>query len=784
VDLQLLGRQVSHNLTCIYTTNDKPSRVPSLLVHRGALEKLFFACPYISHFKGEHMVAVHAALQNLYVAFTTTVKDEPDPKRPYHLDEVSEVEWVLHRENLPDWTVVWSFASRARLREMKRSDIKDPTGPDPVYQSTRIKPGAIVYRTPPKDVIPEYVPMVWFRARQNLYKVNYIEPKTKMVHLIPFCPAKQAANDPTAAPGAESSTIKDLESGGVRKSWFTGKSGKEMIVPLDELLLIEMNRGKTGALNFYNDYLRVKTVRWRRSLGMRHPVQTFIGIVDARHALVQTDVFWNDALPYFAMLETGNGEPGKRVGSFSEYSICISVQYPQFFTNVGEDDVLDNTNGAYYTLWQTLRDGAKCICSSGSNAIWDITNPSFEFCTKSRSEDLGTSHEFIPHCEAVFMCSFVAYGVAKKTEDFLEALYRWNAGPLELLWPSFFDWKILKHHLRAGIPVIIFGLACFNENPGYLYLYGVMCVAFALTAMLDYCRGRRPLRPFVVSTVIATNLFIVSSNFFSVTWYIIFPVRMAFFGILPLGRNNTQGLFWAGISLLISLPTGIAHDALIHMTRYCAPGARDINYHKLLWRGAQLYANSFMYTCLSTIGGSFSAYKAWAWDYDLSMWSSFRVSDSEFDNLVKGVANDSFCSVAFMVFLYRYAMLYLNSCMAMLTQPHFMTKWYSTGVFCLQFVCMFMSTFYVNRGDDNLVRAVLVVIMCVINILMTVEIVVLLQPAASVLGWPVHTEYLCVILGLAILGYIIYHGGFAPDMVYRTLRLDNWHSIETLGFPL
>jgi hypothetical protein len=59
---------------------------------------------------------------------------------------------------------------------------------------------------------------------------------------------------------------------------------------------------------------------------------------------------------------------------------------------------------------------------------------------------------------------------------------------------------------------------------------------------------------------------------------------------------------------------------------------------------------------------------------------------------------------------------------------------------------MFVSTFYVNRGDDELVRAVLVVVMCIINILMTIEIVVLLPPAASIIGWPVHIEYLCVTL--------------------------------------
>jgi hypothetical protein len=83
-------------------------------------------------------------------------------------------------------------------------------------------------------------------------------------------------------------------------------------------------------------------------------------------------------------------------------------------------------------------------------------------------------------------------------------------------------------------------------------------------------------------------------------------------------------------------------------------------------------------------------------------------------------------------------MRYPNSCMAMLTQPHFMTKWYST---VLPAVRVYVRVYdYVNRGDDELVRAVLVVVMCIINILMTIEIVVLLQPAASIIGWPVHTD--------------------------------------------
>jgi hypothetical protein len=722
----------------------------------------------MTHFKGQHMLAVHAALDALYTAFTTTLKDEPDPKRPYHPDEVSEVEWVLHRENLPDWTVVWTYASRARLRELRRSEFKDPAGPSPVYQTTRIKPGAIVYRVPPHDVKAEFAPMVYFRTRQILYKVKYVETgffAPANAHLIPFCPMK-----------ASSAQGKDLERGGRAPPAF-GANCKEVIIPISELVLVEKNRGKTGALNFFNEYLRAKTFRWRRALGMRHPVQTFTGIVDARHTLVETDVFWNDALPHFAMLETSGGAPGKRVGSLTEHSICINVQYPQYFTNVGDDDVLDNSNSAYYTLWQTLRDGAKCICSSGSNAIWDISHPSFEFCTTSRSEDLGTSHEFIPHCESVYLCSYVAYGVAKKTEDFLEALYRWSAGPLELLWPSFFQLKMLKHHIRTAIPVAVFALACFNENSGWYYLYLIMLGLFVVRACVDSWMGRRPLRYFIVSTVISTNLFIVVSNFLSVTWYIIFPIRMAFWGVLPLGRTPEQALFWAWVSLFVTLPTGIVHDALIRMTRYTAPNTKDMNFHKCLWRGAQLYANSFMYTSLATVAGTYSALKAWLFDYDLSMWSSFRVGDAEFEKLHKSVEDKSVCSGAYICFLYQYAMLYLYSCIASLTMPTTMTKWYVTFVFILQFACLGFSTFIVNR--QNLIVLVLVALMCGLNILMTCEAVLLLQPLIKKpLGYPVRTEYIFAILGSIILVSALANGLLSVDMILSRVRL-YWQGPQT-----
>jgi hypothetical protein len=730
-------------------------------MYRTAVDRLFLAAPFMAHFQGPHMLAVHAALDALFTAFTTPLKDEPDPKRPYHPDEVSEVEWVLRRDNLPSWTVLWSYASRARLRELKRSDINDPYGPDPVYQSTRIKPGAIVYRKPSKDVIAEFAPLQYIRARQAMFKVDYIEGAASrtaqpMVHLIPFYP-KNGAAPPTP--------LVDLESGRGNVS----QRSDNIVVPLNELVLLEKNRGKAGALNFFNEYLRSKVFRWGHSHGLKHGVQTFTGIVDARHALVETDIFWNDALPYFAKVES-TGKPGKRFGSLSEHSICITVQYPQFFTNIGEDDVLDNTNSTYYNLWQTLRDGAKCICSSGTNTIWDISNPAFEFCTTSRSEDLGTSHEYIPHCASVYLCVNVAFGIAKKAEDFLEALYRWSAGPLELLWVGFTRWKILKHYVITAVPSVVFAMASFHENCYWYYGYVVMVWMFSIKALVDYCAGRKPLRDFTVSTVIATNLFIVCANLMSVMWYVIVPVHFAFYSKLPFGYTATQGLFWAWVSVFLSLGTGLSQDALIRIARHTAPATKTMNYDRCLWRGSQLYACSFMYTVLATIAGSWSAYKAWMWDYDLSMWSSFRVSDSEYDKLHKSVADVSVFSSDYATFLYEYCALYLRSCMAALTMPTVMTRWYVTGIFLLQIVCIFVSTFITNR--DNLLVLLVVALACGLNTLMTVEVAMLMQPwIQGAFGFPYRADYLLVGLGLIILISAGVKGELSMDAIGGAVRL-------------
>ena len=132
-----------------------------------------------------------------------------------------------------------------------------------------------------------------------------------------------------------------------------------------------MNRGKAGALNFCNEYFRRKTLYWTTKLNMTQQIQALVGIVDARHALVQPEIFWNDALPFFSS-QKDSLAPSRSYGfgELHQFPVCITVQYPQYFSNVDDNDWLDNANSAYYNLWQPLRDCGKCVTSSGTNTIW------------------------------------------------------------------------------------------------------------------------------------------------------------------------------------------------------------------------------------------------------------------------------------------------------------------------------------------------------------------------------------------------------------------------------
>ena len=101
---------------------------------------------------------------------------------------------------------------------------------------------------------------------------------------------------------------------------------------------------------------------------------------------------------------------------------------------------------------------------------------------------------------------------------------------------------------------------------------------------------------------------------------------------------------------------------MIKICRHVAPSTRNYNYDHSLWRGAQLYSVAFLYSLMSIIAGmriyivhftddhkgTYSAMRATFYDRyvmhpasnsslllmkssDLSMWSSFRVSNATLD---------------------------------------------------------------------------------------------------------------------------------------------------------
>lgn len=234
---------------------------------------------------------------------------------------------------------------------MSQHDIGDVSSPPPLFDVIRIIPGAIVYcksqfssgsKTAQSLFIDRYLDFRFFFifTRETTYKV------VRMRHEAGICLC-----DLTPFPPSQS--IPDLTK------------------PLAELALIEMNRGKAGALNFCNEYFRCKTIDWATKLQISPHIQTLVGIIDARHALVEPHIFWNDALPFFSSQK--NTLAHSRSYGFkksSQYPVCITVQYPQHFSNVGHDDYLDNANSAYYNIWQPLRDCGKCVTSSGTNTIW------------------------------------------------------------------------------------------------------------------------------------------------------------------------------------------------------------------------------------------------------------------------------------------------------------------------------------------------------------------------------------------------------------------------------
>jgi hypothetical protein len=203
---------------------------------------------------------------------------------------------------------------------------------------------------------------------------------------------------------------------------------------------------------------------------------------------------------------------------------------------------------------------------------------------------------------AVYLCSYVAYGIAKKTEDYLEALYRWSAGPLELMWLSFFEPFMLWNYFMVMMPCLLLVMATFSPAFIWYYLYLAMVGLFGVSILIDKRNKRKPLRRFVVATVICTNLFGWVGTFFSVAWVFVLPFRVAVFGQVPFLAGQ-RWFFWGLVTLVFGLPLTLFKDSVVRMARLASADTHKLDLYKAMWRGSQLYACSFAYSMMAIIAG-------------------------------------------------------------------------------------------------------------------------------------------------------------------------------------
>ena len=123
----------------------------------------------------------------------------------------------------------------------------------------------------------------------------------------------------------------------------------------------------------------------------------------------------------------------------------------------------------------------------------------------------------------------MAFGIAKQTNDYLEAVYRWSTGAVELFWATI-SGSSATHYVLIALLAASYGAACFT--PGMRGLYGWMITLLLLLfkGLIDKSHGQRPLRRFVVSSIIVLNTTYYISNLVSVVWMIVIPVSI---GKLP-----------------------------------------------------------------------------------------------------------------------------------------------------------------------------------------------------------------------------------------------------------
>lgn len=138
-----------------------------------ALKAIFNDAPSQKYFYGEQLLEVQERLLLLFDIFNgDKVQPVPEegfigyrkspPDIPIHRDERVEVMWTISRVGLPDWQVAWNYFSRARLKKQNPNEMEEE---NLVLESTRVKPGTIVYLNNPEDVSDLNAIDQWFFSR-------------------------------------------------------------------------------------------------------------------------------------------------------------------------------------------------------------------------------------------------------------------------------------------------------------------------------------------------------------------------------------------------------------------------------------------------------------------------------------------------------------------------------------------------------------------------------------------------------------------------------------------
>ena len=274
--------------------------------------------------------------------------------------------------------------------------------------------------------------------------------------------------------------------------------------------MVEAHRGKAGSLEKARIYFLALCQDWAGTQSSK--VAKFMAVIDARHMIVQPNIFWDSALPHFT-IKIGNKK-------------TLLVQYPQWFSNqCQKSDVLDNSNLSFYLIFQTLRDCAKVITSCGTNAIWRVDIEDFSFSLISCIEDTGTSHNFLGKFTSVHLPNLVAHGIAKSHDDFVVAISRWVMGAVQLLLRT--ATTFWKDFLIVAFLGGAFFAASFCPSFGAYLIWVLILLVLAYQAYLAPTEnGNIPFREYCVSATIVLNCTYWVSNLISITFIAYVPIMI------------------------------------------------------------------------------------------------------------------------------------------------------------------------------------------------------------------------------------------------------------------